>query len=367
MSGHARRRSHTLFDEFTSFASLRTAYSRARRAGRTRRGTREFDFDLETSLLALGDELRTGTWRPGPYRSFYVTEPKRRLVSAAPFRDRVVHHALVAALEPMFERRFIFDSYANRRSKGTHAAIDRAHRFVRGFRWCLRTDVVKFFPSIDHQILLATVARVVRCRRTLDLVATILDGGKDVLRSEYPNTYFAGDDLFALLRPRGLPIGNLTSQFLANVHLDPLDHFVKETLRVRGYVRYADDFRVFDDSKGRLHEVRREMERFLAGRRLVLHEKKTAIEPCRAGVPFLGFVLHPDGRVRLRREAVKRFRKRLRRMQADLAAGRIRQHDVTRSIQSWLAHAGHAQATRLARQVLSEVTFRCPHPPRPSS
>ena len=355
------------FDRIASFDALLAAYGRARRAGRVRSETAAFDRALEGNLLALREELVAGTYRPGGYRSFFVTVPKRRLVSAAPFRDRVVHHALVGALEPLFERRFIPDSFACRKGKGTHAALNRAHGFVRRFRYCLCADVVRFFPSVDHEVLMATVARVVRCGRTLDLLQRILDGGKGVLRSEYPGTLFPSDDLLALLRPRGLPIGNLTSQFLANVHLDPLDHFVKEGLRVRGYVRYADDFRVFDDSKERLHEVRREMERFLGGLRLVLHDRKTQVIPCAAGVPFLGFVLLPDGRRRLRREGVRRFRKRLRALARDLAAGRTTQEKVSDSVRAWLAHADHAQAERLKRQVLREVTFTCKPNGRPSS
>ncbi|MHC4924459.1 MAG: RNA-directed DNA polymerase, partial [Planctomycetota bacterium] len=214
---------------------------------------------------------------------------------------------------------------------------------------------------------MTAIQRVVRCRRTLDLLSTILHSGKDVLRGEFPGTLLPGDDLTALNRPRGLPIGNLTSQFLANVHLDPLDHFVKEVLRVRGYVRYADDFRVFADSKEHLHEIRREMERFLAGLRLVFHDRKTQVRPCASGVPFLGFVLHPNGRRRLRREGVKRFRRRLRALVRDLAEGRTTQAEVSSSVRSWIAHADHAHTERLKRQILREVTFRCRPNAHPSS
>jgi len=356
-----------LFNRIASFPALLAAYRRARKAGRTAPGAADFDFRLEERLHGLREELLTASYRPGPYNSFVIREPKRRVISAAPFRDRVVHHALVGVLEPNFERRFIADSYACRRSKGTHAAVDRAHAFARRFRYCLSADIVRFFPSVDHAILLDTLGRVVRCRRTLDLVGRILDGGGEVLRGEYPGTLFPGDDLFSLLRPRGLPIGNLTSQFFANVHLDPLDHFVKEALRVQGYVRYADDFRVFDDSKERLHEVRREMERFCAGLRLTLHDRKTQIRPCASGVPFLGFVLHPEGRRRLRREGVRRFRRRLRRLARSLERGRTTQARVSESVRAWLAHADHANAERLKAQVLKEVTFRCRPNERPSS
>jgi len=359
------RRARSLHRRIASFANLRAAHRLARRAGRGTAAAAAFDHDLEANLCALRRELLAGAYRPGAYRSFFVHEPKRRLISAAPFRDRVVHHAVVRVLEPLFERRFASDSYACRKGKGNHAALDRAHRFVKRYRFCLRADVVKFFPSVDHAVLMRTVGRVVGCRRTLALLQTILDGGAHVLRDEHPGTLFPGDDLLALLRPRGLPIGNLTSQFLANVHLDPLDHFVKERLRVRGHVRYADDFRLFADSKDALHETRHGLEGFLRGLRLVLHEKKTQVQPCATGVPFLGFVLHPDGSRRLQRPAVRRFRRRLRRMASDLAAGRTTLDRVSMSVRSWLAHAAHANARRLSAQILREVTFRCA--PRSSS
>ena len=228
-----------LFGEIRSFSNLLAAYRQARRAGRLSPAAASFDYDLEIELWRVRTELLGASYRPAPYRSFYIHEPKRRLISAAPFRDRVVRHALVRVLEPLFERRFVRDSFACRKGKGTHAAVARAHDWTRRYRYCLRADIVRFFPCVDHTVLMRTVGRVVGCRRTLDLVRVILDGGRRVLRNEFLGTLFPGDDLTALLRPRGLPIGNLTSQFLANVHLDPLDHFVKERLRVRAYVRYA--------------------------------------------------------------------------------------------------------------------------------
>jgi retron-type reverse transcriptase len=347
--------------------NLLLAYMAARRAGRVRPAATRFEFLREEGLEQLRRELLARTYRPGPYHSFTIHEPKRRVISAAPFRDRIVHHALVRVLEPIFERRFIHDSYACRRRKGTHAAVDRAERMTASRRYVLSTDIVRFFPSVDHAVLLGVLGRVIRCRRTLDLISLILEGGADVLRSEYPGTLFPGDDLLSLLRPRGLPIGNLTSQFFANCFLDPLDHFAKEDLRVRAYVRYADDFRVFHDDPGVLREIRDRMMGFAAGLRLVFHDRKTRIAPCRIGVPFLGFVLFPDGRRRLRREGVRRFRRRLRSLADDLAHGRTTMDRVSASVRSWLAHADHAQTHRLREQILKEVTFRCTPPIPPSS
>ena len=142
---------------------------------------------------------------------FFIHEPKRRKISAAPFRDRVVHHALCNVIEPRFERLFIADSYANRRGKGTHRAIDRLQQFAQRDRYGLRADIVKHFPSIDHRILRATLARVVPEADLLALIDRIIGSGAGVLDDEYAMTYLPGDDLLAACRPRGLPIGNLSS------------------------------------------------------------------------------------------------------------------------------------------------------------
>ncbi len=362
------RRCGNLWHRLTSRAHLLASYRRAHGAGRSRPATTAFDYHLEAELEALRRELQDGSYRPGPYRSFLVHEPKRRLVSAAPFRDRVVHHALVGVLEPVFEPRFVHDSYACRKGKGGHAAIDRAHGFTKRFRYALGADVLRFFASVDHEVLTAAVERKVRCGRTLALVGHVLAGGAHVLKGEAPQVLFPGDDLLALLRPRGIPIGNLTSQFFANVVLDPLDHFVKEELRVKAYVRYADDFRLFADDKRTLWAWLAAIELRLASLRLSLHAKKTSVRPCTAGVPFLGFALFADGRRRVQGASVKRYRKRLRANTRAFLRGALPAEKARDSLCSWLAHTAHAHARGLRRHVLEEVRHRCAQKrPRSSS
>lgn len=164
-------------------------------------------------LIALRDDLRAKTYQPGAYTSFIIRDPKQRKISAAPFRDRIVHHALCNLIEPVFDARFIPDSYANRVGKGTHAAVDCLQEFTQQYRYVLRCDIRQFFPSIDHAIMHATLANVITDADTLWLCDQILASGRDVLRDEYEMVWFPGDDLFAATRDRGLPIGNLTSQF----------------------------------------------------------------------------------------------------------------------------------------------------------
>lgn len=204
--------------------------------------------ELEHEVVALHHELRSGRYRPGPYHYFEIHEPKPRIVACAPFRDRVVHHAIVRVLEPLFEPRFIEDSYACRKARGVHAALRRAAGFTRGFAFALECDVRRYFASIDHEILLEQVARVVADARLLALLRQIVGSHAD---GEAPD--WRGPGLFdGRFRRHGLPIGNLTSQFLANVYLSPLDHFVKHALRARGYVRYMDDFLLFANDRATL-------------------------------------------------------------------------------------------------------------------
>ncbi|NIA29056.1 MAG: hypothetical protein GWP06_03975 [Actinobacteria bacterium] len=237
------------FDQLTSWDNLFYAWRRASKSKRSQGSTAAFEFNLEENLQRLQSGLQNQTYSPGAYSSFYIHEPKKRLISAAPFRDRVVHHALCQIIEPVFEKSFIFDSYANRLGKGTHRALNRAQFFSRRFRYVLQCDVEQFFPAIDHQVLYSIIAAKIKDADILWLIKKILQSGVDVLSEEYEMSYFPGDDLFAPLRPRGLPIGNLTSQFWANCFLNPFDHFVKRELRCPAYLRYVDDFLLFSNSK----------------------------------------------------------------------------------------------------------------------
>ena len=346
----------TLWDRLTRFSNLCLAYKKAARGKRGKAATAAFEFDLETNLFDLQAELQSGRYQPGAYTSFLIHDPKRRLISAAPFRDRVVHHALCNLIEPLFERQFIFDTYANRVGKGTHRALDRATRYLRRFRYVLPLDICQFFPAIDHAILFARLSRTLTDPRVLDLCSRILRSGQDVLVAEYQMTYFPGDDLFAAHRPRGLPIGNLTSQFWANVYLNDLDHFIKRHLRVPGYVRYVDDMLLFGDDLSQLHRWRSAVIQRLAGLRLTVHLGSAQPRPCTSGLPFLGFQLFPDHR-RLKRQKVLSARRRLRQYLLEYRAGQRTRAQMHASIQGWINHARYADTWGLRRAILQEVVL----------
>ncbi len=346
-----------LYPQIYDLENLFIAWRRARRGGKRKWPTvAAFEIDLEMNLWMLHEELRTKEYIPGPYRNFTIIEPKVRRISAAPFRDRVLHHALMQVTWPIFEARMIHDSYACRVGKGTHRAVDRAQHFARRYPYVLQCDVVQFFPAIDHAILRRQLARHIACADTLDLMDLILASGAGVLDQYYDMVYFPGDDLFAANRRRGLPIGNLTSQNWANVYLNDLDQFVKRDLHCRAYLRYADDFLLFADDKATLWAWRAAVMEKLATLRLTLHTDRAQVYPVKAGIPWLGFRVFPTHR-RLKRRNVKAFGRRLRAQRDAYHAGEITPAEIRQSLQAWIAHAEHANTYNLRRDLMQQVVF----------
>ena len=311
-------------------------------------GRPAFIANLERELLTLERQLRDGSYRPGRYTVIEVREPKKRLVSAAPFRDRVVHHALCAVVGPIFEAGFIDHTFANRVGKGTHRAIAAYERYRDRHAHVLRCDIYRYFPAIDHAVLKAAFRRRIICARTLALMDRIVDGSNP---QEPVNLYFDHDDLFAPYeRRRGLPIGNLTSQFFANLYLDGFDHFVTEVLQAP-YVRYVDDFALFNDDPSLLAEWRRRIEQYLVGRRLRPHPRKTVIQATAVPAQFLGLELHQSGHRRLPEDNVRRFHNWLRALRDRWLSGTVGLADIDARIRAWIAHAENADTWRLRHAI----------------
>jgi retron-type reverse transcriptase len=330
--------------------NLLLAYRKASKGKRGHADVAEFEYRLEENLFQLQRELKEQTYQPGKYHSFYIHDPKKRLISAAPFRDRVVHHALCNLIEPVLEKSFIFDSYANRIGKGTHKALDRAQQFARRYRYVLTCDLRQFFPSIDHEILFSILSRSLRDPQTEWLIERIIHSGVGVLQEEYEMVYFPGDDLFAIQRPRGLPIGNLTSQFWANCYLNPFDHFVKRNLRCKGYVRYVDDFLLFSNNKDELHHWRGRIIDELQKYRLTLHASKVQPRPVTEGIPFLGFQLFPDHR-RLKRRKGIAFQRKYKQAQRLIRRGEITFANLNSIVLGWINHVRYASSYNLRRSI----------------
>ena len=339
-----------MYEEIRSWSNLLRDFHKAAKGKRGQANVSAFEHRLEDNLLRLREELGRECYRPEHYVNFLIHDPKRRLISAAPFRDRVVHHALCNLLEPVFERTFIPDSYANRLGRGTHSARRRVQGLARRHPYFLQCDIRQFFPSVDHEILRAVLAGKIKDEKVLKLIDLILDGGADILRRQHKMVFFPGDDLLAVVRPRGLPIGNLTSQFWANCYLNPFDHFVKRELRCRGYVRYVDDFVLFSDSKSQLWEWKERIERRLERFRLKIH-RGSHPRPVEEGVSFLGFIIIPE-RIRLKRRNGTHFRRRLKAQIASYVQREISLDKMNASVLGWVNHARFGNTVGLRRSIL---------------
>ncbi len=344
-----------LYQQVCDWYNVADAYRRARKGKRSKPAAAMFEYDQEENLITLHGELAAKTYQPGPYHSFYIHEPKRRLISAAPFRDRVVHHALCNVIEPIFERSFVDDSYANRVGKGTHRALDRCQQYARRFGYVLQIDVQQFFPAIDHAILRAILAGKIHDDDVMWLIDQILSSGVGVLSEQYTMRWFDGDNLLAALRPRGLPIGNLTSQFWANCFLNDFDHFVKRELKCRGYVRYVDDALLFADDKATLHDWRDACVQKLAALRLTLHPGAHP-RPVTEGIPFLGFVVYPTHRLVKRRKVVH-YKRRLKALVAAYHNGEADQQQVQASVRGWINHVRYGDTWGLRQAILQDVVL----------
>lgn len=333
-----KRRGH-LFEGVANFAALLAAERRARRGKRNRPDVARFVFHLETNLLELESELRTGTYAMRQYRTFLVREPKLRRICAADYRDRVVHHAVCDVLDPLFDSGLIADTFACRRGKGVHACVRRVQDLARKHPYALLCDVKRYFETIDHGVLKRLYRRKLKDRALLALLDRIV---------EHP--------LPGCMPGKGVPIGNLTSQYFANLYLGELDHLIKDELRLPGYVRYMDDMVVLAESKARLREALSTITEFLGTRlRLELRPERTRLLPVTQGLPWLGFRIFP-GVLRLDGKKWARMRRRIRGREAAFAHGLIGEEELARSVGSMVAHVSHIDSLQ-ARQRLFELSW----------
>ena len=323
-----------LRETFLSFSNLHTAWKKAFKSTKTAEAY-EYSFHLERNLFALQEELVAGSYLPGDYRYFSITDPKERIISVAPFRDRIVHHALVNILEPIYERAFFYHSYATRKNKGAHKAISQAQAYMRKNRWYLKMDIAKYFDSIDHTILFDLLSRKLKDKFILSVCRKIMDKGGD------------GE--------RGLPIGNLTSQFWANVYLDRFDHFIKDELALPYYLRYMDDFVVFSNEKDFLKRLRRLMEDYLLlNLKLYTKPAATMLNSRLHGLPFLGVRIFPST-IRIKRENFKRSFARLKLREKEYTQGIISYGKYSASMMSLISHLTYWNSRELLKKEMLDV------------
>jgi hypothetical protein len=339
-------------ENIASVENLFAAAGRARRGKARRPDVEAWWSRRETEITRLRAELLAGAYQPGGYRFFEIHEPKRRVIAAAPFRDRVVHHALCRPLAPLLERRFIARSFSCQIGKGTTAARECCRRLTNCHAYVLKCDVRKFFPNIDHAILARKLAEPIPDARVMALIGVIL--GSFHTGAEVPAPLFPGDDLSEVAgRRRGLPIGNLTSQLWGNFYLDALDHWVTETERHGAYLRYTDDFLLFGNDAARLWELHAGIVGQLAQVRLKLAEPKSRLLATREGVPFCGFRFLPGLRPRILGATKRRFEHRCHKL-----TRRKDYRRLTQSVFAWYQFSREGNTAGL-RRAYSQATAGC--------
>ena len=319
--------------EITSFANLCRAVKRAAQGKRQVKGVARFMMALEPEVLRLQRELATGTWLPGTPATFVIRDPKERVITAAPFRDRVVHHALIDPLERFLDSCLLPHAFACRRGFGQHRALQQAQALLRRHGWFLKMDVAQFFASLRHTVVLETVDTLVADRQARALFATIVRGQGSVDQGSVD---------------RGLPIGHLTSQWLANLVLGRLDRCIVAGPGPRGYLRYMDDFVVFGSSKHELRATHAAVVEQLAALGLTPKARATILAPCHAGLPFLGWRLY-RGTIRLRPENLRRTRRRIRVREAQHRHGLLDERQLGDAVRSVVEHMRHGSTLSLRR------------------
>ena len=327
-----------LFNQVCTFSALMSAAKKAALGKKKKRKVAEFLFDLEPEIIKLEQELKDKSYQPLPYRTFMVIDPKERKICAANFRDRVVHHAVCNVLEPIFERSFIFDSYACRKNKGTHLAVKRAQHFLRQYPYYLKLDIKKFFDSISHVVLKSLLQKKIQDTDLIWLLNLIID-------HQVPWT-----------KPGlGLPIGNLTSQHFANFYMDKVDHFIKDDLGVKGYLRYMDDSVLFANRKQELWNNFSRIEHFVNQKlKMQIKEEVTILAPVHQGLTFLGFRIFPSV-IRIDKRGFRRFRRKVMSREMEFSQGLIDEENFIKSMTSLVGHLRQANTRNLCASFCKQL------------
>lgn len=321
------RRHGDLWTKILDKDNIYAAYEAARKGKRWQNTVQRFENDLDQNLERIRQSLLHKSFTTSPYKEKMIYEPKKRIIYKLPFSpDRIVQHALMNVIEPIWDALFIKDSYACRKQKGIHAGSRRTMELVRKYRYCLKLDIRKFYPCVDHDILYEIIRKKIKCPDTLWLL-------KDIVYS-YPGG-------------KNVPIGNYTSQWFGNLYLNEMDQWLKQQHRVKAYLRYCDDFCLFHNEKPWLNEMAGKIERFLADR-LALQLSKCDLFPVSRGVDFLGY-RHFPRYVLVRKRTKKRIQKRLRDLPRMLRKGAISSESYRSSIASTLGWLKWANAYHLRK------------------
>lgn len=330
------KRAGRLMERIVLLDNLREAFLLVIRGKQQSVEARRFRENLDRELAIMAERMQGGNYRFGKYYTFTIYDPKMRTICAAPLRDRVAMQAMMRICHPVFDSYQIFDSYASRPSKGTHKALERAVYFARRNEWFAKLDVRRFFYSVSHEVMLDQLEHLFKDRLLLEYFRQQINGYEDE-------------------QGRGLPIGNLTSQYFANHYLAEADHYLKEQLQARCVVRYMDDILLFAESRQELMRLIDEYRRFVEDRlRLRLHEP--VVNRCAKGVPFLGYVIHTD-RITLSLRSRRRFRQKLREMTNEYEHDKIDDRKYRERLTALYAFVQHADAKPLLRKIIEKEGF----------
>lgn len=331
-----------MYCRICALENLLWAFKKARKGKAKKSYVKRFEVNLRKNLLKLKEELDNKTYRPKPLKIFILRDPKTRKISKSSFRDRVVHHALINIVGTIFEKSFIYDSHANQIGKGTLKAIGRFDEFKRKVSknnskkcYVLKADIKHYFEEINHDILLEILSRKIKDNATLNLIRIILT-----------NQTIGG------IKIKGMPLGNLTSQFFANVYLNELDQFVKHKLRAKYYIRYVDDFVILHNSKDKLKEFKKRINNFLNEKLgLELHPSKSKILKLEKGIKFLGFRIFYYHKL-LRKSNMNHFERRLSQIKIMYDEGLLNREEVVEKLEGWLAYASNGNTHKYRKHII---------------
>lgn len=344
-----------LFDKIIDYENLFQSYLMARKGKRFRGEVLDFSYNVESELIQIQNDLIYGTYEVGRYREFYVYHPKKRLIMALPFRDRVVQWSIYRVLYPIFAKKFIKDSYACIKGRGSHVAADRVQYWLRqlqrrpGKTYYLQMDMSKYFYRIDHEVLLGIIERSIKDKDVMKLLAKII-------KSEH--TKFGiplGDHFYEKERVEGIgmPIGNLTSQLFANVYLNEMDQYAKHEMKVRHYIRYMDDIIILHKDKNELKEILFESDSFLQHELYLQINNKTRIDNTNHGVDFVGKRIWPT-HMKLRKETIKHMKSRLKYIQKQYSLGEVSLDEVKPVLYSYLGLMKNTDSHHLKKRILKD-------------
>lgn len=321
-----------LIEKIADIENLQLAYHKAQKGKAGKIEVFEYGKRLRENLRKLQQQILSGNVEIGKYRYFTIYDPKKRLICAAPFGHRVLHHALMNVCHPFFEKVQIFDSYASRTGKGTYASLKRAKHFNKHYKWFLKLDFRKYFDSLDHTILKKQLNRLFKDSRLLNIFGSIVDS-------------------YCVNQNKGVPIGNLTSQYFANHYLALVDHYVKEILKIRAYVRYMDDIVLWHDNKKMLLNAGTSLKEF-SKNELKLILKPFCLNQNLQGLPFLGYLLYPD-KIRLAHRSRTRFIKKLSIYEINLISGIWTQKEYQNHVLPLIAFTEYANAKEFRKKIIA--------------